>query len=197
MTRIYTPLTDLPQVPIERCSQVLPNKMQCWKAGDVLIVEGTPQKPIAPPARGQEKPVQAHAQAQATQPPPSTPPVAPVVGAPKEPKEPKEGEEPPTSYQLCLMHATIQQRADELQTKLGPPKAGEPSVHDKMMALQQTIQTTVPPHAREEKNYVRTPAEKELAVLLGEEEEQKDKSQKDSGKTSAPPPPTPNPTKAA
>lgn len=33
----FTPIKELPDTKIERCQQVLFNKMQCWRAGDILV----------------------------------------------------------------------------------------------------------------------------------------------------------------
>jgi len=42
MTRTYMPLSILTIVKVGKCTGVLPNKMQCWRAGDVLVTETTP-----------------------------------------------------------------------------------------------------------------------------------------------------------
>jgi hypothetical protein len=42
-TKTFTPLSELSvgpkpgQVQISKCTEVLPNRMQCWRAGDVLV----------------------------------------------------------------------------------------------------------------------------------------------------------------
>ena len=39
VTRTYKPLIELPGVKIVSCSAVLPNRMQCWRSGDVQVTE--------------------------------------------------------------------------------------------------------------------------------------------------------------
>ena len=39
--KIYTPLMEIPRILIGRCAQVLPNRMQCWRAGDFQVLEAT------------------------------------------------------------------------------------------------------------------------------------------------------------
>ena len=41
MSRVYTPLSQVPNVKVGRCSGVLSNHMQCWRAGDVLVTDTT------------------------------------------------------------------------------------------------------------------------------------------------------------
>ena len=41
MSKVYTNLSDLPHPVIGKCSGMLPNHMQCWRAGDVQVVETT------------------------------------------------------------------------------------------------------------------------------------------------------------
>lgn len=36
-TKTFTQLAQIPKAVIERCTAVLPNHMQCWKAGDVQV----------------------------------------------------------------------------------------------------------------------------------------------------------------
>lgn len=43
VSKTYTPLIELPKVLIGDCSQVLPNRLQCWKAGDYLVKEEVPE----------------------------------------------------------------------------------------------------------------------------------------------------------
>ena len=111
--KTYTPLIELPAVLILNCSQVLPNKMQCWKAGDYLVEE--------------EVPVASQKD--------STPAPEPSMH----------------SYQLCAMHATIQQRADTLATQEEssghpqPDPSDPKSIHSKMMQTQAKVSTTTPP----------------------------------------------------
>ena len=115
--KTYIPLIELPTVLILNCSQVLPNRMQCWKAGDYLVEEELP----AP-----------------------TPPVdsGANTGTPEASMH---------SYQLCAMHATIQQRADALAAqeeaagKTQPDPSDPKSIHSKMMQAQGKVQTTTPP----------------------------------------------------
>lgn len=40
MAKTFTPLISLP-VPIQQCSALLPNQMQCWKAATYQVVETT------------------------------------------------------------------------------------------------------------------------------------------------------------
>lgn len=46
-TKTYTLLSSLPtgnkpgQIPITKCSAIIENKMQCWRAGDFLVTETT------------------------------------------------------------------------------------------------------------------------------------------------------------
>ena len=49
IAKTYTPLIELPTVLITSCTQVLPNKLQCWKAGDYLVEETLPGDPTADP----------------------------------------------------------------------------------------------------------------------------------------------------
>lgn len=48
-TKTFTPLTQIPKAFIGKCTAVLPNHMQCWKAGDVQVhlvkQEADPEKP--------------------------------------------------------------------------------------------------------------------------------------------------------
>jgi hypothetical protein len=43
VTKVYTPLSQLnnKRVPIGRCSAILKNHMQCWRAGDVQVQTST------------------------------------------------------------------------------------------------------------------------------------------------------------
>jgi hypothetical protein len=36
-TKTFTLLSQIPKVVIGKCSAILPNKMQCWRAGDVQV----------------------------------------------------------------------------------------------------------------------------------------------------------------
>ncbi len=36
-TKTFTSLSQIPKAVIEKCSAILPNRMQCWRAGDVLV----------------------------------------------------------------------------------------------------------------------------------------------------------------
>jgi hypothetical protein len=38
----YTPLMEIKGIMIGRCAQVLPNKLQCWRAGDFLVQDNLP-----------------------------------------------------------------------------------------------------------------------------------------------------------
>lgn len=40
-TKTYTPLSQIPAVKVRTCAAILPNKMQCWRAGDVQVVRQT------------------------------------------------------------------------------------------------------------------------------------------------------------
>jgi hypothetical protein len=71
-TKTYKPLSQIAKAKIHKCSAMLPNHMQCWRAGDVQVVSTT----VTPPA--------------------------------------KDGDKETTStseYQLCYMHANIEQQA--------------------------------------------------------------------------------------
>jgi len=36
-TKTFTPLSEIPKAIIGTCSGILPNHMQCWRAGDVQV----------------------------------------------------------------------------------------------------------------------------------------------------------------
>lgn len=36
-TKTFTLLSQIPRAVIGKCSAILPNKMQCWRAGDVQV----------------------------------------------------------------------------------------------------------------------------------------------------------------
>lgn len=38
ITKVYTPLSQIKTAKIEKCSALLPNAMQCWRAGDVQVI---------------------------------------------------------------------------------------------------------------------------------------------------------------
>jgi len=38
----YTPLMEIKGILIGRCAQILPNKLQCWRAGDFLVHDNLP-----------------------------------------------------------------------------------------------------------------------------------------------------------
>ena len=42
VTKTYELLSTLPKTKIEKCSAMLENHLQCWKAGDLLITITTP-----------------------------------------------------------------------------------------------------------------------------------------------------------
>lgn len=44
-TKTYTPLSEIPKALITKCSQILPNKCQCWKAGEFQVEEIVPKEP--------------------------------------------------------------------------------------------------------------------------------------------------------
>lgn len=39
MGRSYQLLTELKNPVIDRCQQILPNQLQCWKPGDIVVTE--------------------------------------------------------------------------------------------------------------------------------------------------------------
>jgi hypothetical protein len=41
-TKTYTPLMEIPKTHITKCSEMLGNSMQCWRAGDYQITVTTP-----------------------------------------------------------------------------------------------------------------------------------------------------------
>ncbi len=49
-TKTYTPVSAIQNVAIGKCTEMLPNHLQCWKAGDFVITVTTP------PAEGQTEP---------------------------------------------------------------------------------------------------------------------------------------------
>jgi hypothetical protein len=49
VTRSYQLLSTLPSAKIATCSQMLPNRMQCWKPGYYLVTESTPAPTEANP----------------------------------------------------------------------------------------------------------------------------------------------------
>lgn len=161
----YTSLLDLPGTPIERCSQVLANRMQCWRAGDVLVEEEvTPPPAEPPPGKLEHPPIKSEAKATPQAEPPAT-----------------------RSYQLCQMHATINKRADEALAKQGPPKEGEKSPLDKMLGVELRYRTTVPPVAKEEfrREEVKTQAEKDFDTMMAEPSEQPQAQTKHADATSS------------
>ena len=48
-TKTFTLLSQIPKAQIGKCAGILPNRMQCWRAGDVLVhqvTQGTnPEEP--------------------------------------------------------------------------------------------------------------------------------------------------------
>jgi hypothetical protein len=38
VTKTYTPLSQIASAAIGKCSAMLPNKLQCWRAGDVQVI---------------------------------------------------------------------------------------------------------------------------------------------------------------
>jgi hypothetical protein len=45
-TKEYTKLKDIPHVKITNCGALLPNKLQCWRAGDYQVVATTVQPAV-------------------------------------------------------------------------------------------------------------------------------------------------------
>lgn len=151
--KTYTLLIDIqPPIPILSCSQVLPNRAQCWRGADYLVEEELPTKTETTPA---------------TQ-PASTPPKEGALKALEHKIEAaiehkKEATQktttavqtapPPAtrSFQLCSMHAIIMQRADaiadqeEASGKEQPPAGEKGSIHSKMMQAEQVQRTTSMP----------------------------------------------------
>lgn len=41
VTKTYTPLTQIANAVISKCSALLPNHMPCWRAGDVQVIRQT------------------------------------------------------------------------------------------------------------------------------------------------------------
>ena len=46
-TKTYTLLSEIPHVKIVNCSAMLPNHLQCWRAGDFQVTETTVQPAVA------------------------------------------------------------------------------------------------------------------------------------------------------
>jgi hypothetical protein len=46
-TKTYTDLKEIPHVKIKTCGALLPNHMQCWRAGDFQVTETTVQPAVA------------------------------------------------------------------------------------------------------------------------------------------------------
>ena len=55
-TKQYTLLSDIPHVKITSCSAVLPNHLQCWRAGDYQVTKTTVQPAIAAVAATKDTP---------------------------------------------------------------------------------------------------------------------------------------------
>jgi hypothetical protein len=43
-TKTYTPLSQLASVAVKTCSAILPNRLQCWRAGDVQVIIQTTEE---------------------------------------------------------------------------------------------------------------------------------------------------------
>jgi len=55
-TKTYTPLAEIPHVKIKNCGAVLPNHMQCWRAGDFQVTSTTVQPAVAAVAATKDSP---------------------------------------------------------------------------------------------------------------------------------------------
>lgn len=174
----YTPLLDLPGTPVERCSQILANKLQCWRAGDFLVEEEAAPKPQTPPVGA---PVSNAPKFQT--PSPAQAPV-PSPEKEKEAAAPAAKADAPKGYQLCSMHATINKRA-EAADAANPPKTGERSSLEKMLGVEMRYRNTVPPHAVEElrREEVKTQAEKDYDKMMAEPEQAKAKEEQPKAET--------------
>jgi LAS superfamily LD-carboxypeptidase LdcB len=69
-TKTYEPVTNLPNLQITKCQQMLANHMQCWKAGDFLVTvttdTPTDENPAAQTITQYQK-CRAHASSEMTQ----------------------------------------------------------------------------------------------------------------------------------
>lgn len=173
--KTYTLLIDIqPPIPILSCSQVLPNRMQCWRGADYLVEEEIPAPP-APQTHPASSTIASTSQSATTQ---KEGPIRTlehkIVDAIEHRKEEVKtttadaaaaekaaltptplNPEPQTatmrSFQLCTMHATIMQRADALADQqeasgIAQPPAGEKgSIHSRMMQAEQAQRTTSMP----------------------------------------------------
>lgn len=197
MATKYTPIKDLPLgTPIERCAQVLANKLQCWKAGDVLVeeepgAEGSkaPAPPSASQAQGTVQGAQPKAggpSAQKTEPALPEGSVAPPTQGPKDAPPATAGGSnapaPPTgkTYQLCNTHALMHQRAEQQEQKT-PTKPGEKSPLDKMLGVQMDYITTVPIHSKEETHHHKTLVEKAYDKIVEPSEQEQSSSPSGAG----------------
>ena len=79
-TKEYVALTDNPHIKIKTCGAVLPNHMQCWRAGDYQVTETTVQPAVAAVA--------------ATKDTPATPAVEEKVST--------------STYQICAFHKSLE-----------------------------------------------------------------------------------------
>lgn len=55
VSKTYTPLASIKGAKVVMCSALLPNHLQCWRAGDVLVTETT-SIPASKDAKGVETP---------------------------------------------------------------------------------------------------------------------------------------------
>lgn len=89
MARSYKLLSELPGVPVEICSALLPNKMRCWKPAAVLVTDTVPLTP-----------------AEAAE-------YAKASGIEKEKAETATGGEKKVTFQMCKHHALELTAADD------------------------------------------------------------------------------------
>ena len=175
MGQTFTLLSDMPSVKIDRCAQMLPNKMQCWRPGFWLVTE-TPDAP--PPGEGQGQSGQQQGQKKS----PSAGNKAPAgSGGTDQPAKDTSGssssssEAHPTgaspggqgsvsevgtssiqtsssgeiTYQLCTTHKIVMEKASEEASKTGKSLT---DVQNKMLGREEEYRLTHMPVAPEEKH---------------------------------------------
>lgn len=55
-TKTYQLLSEIPHVKIGNCGALLPNHLQCWRAGDFQVTETTVQPAVAATAATKDTP---------------------------------------------------------------------------------------------------------------------------------------------
>lgn len=149
MAKTFTNLVDMPSVKIDRCSQILPNKLQCPRSADWLVSDSPTggQSTSAPKDQGKKA---ATSSASTTQQPEGKDKTPSSGGSQNQsPQDTQAGQTGAEStYQLCTAHKII---AEQAQKQAAASGKSADEIQAKILGDEENYKLNHMPEAPEEK----------------------------------------------